>query len=123
MDFDKLSHSIIGAALRVHSTLGPGLFEEVYKVCLKHELIKGGFRTESELPVPILYDGISLQIGYRLDLLVENTAIVELKSVNSLAPVHRAQLLTYLKLTNKEVGLLFNFNTLHLKQGIIRIVN
>lgn len=123
MEFDSLSNKVIGAALRVHTELGPGLFEEVYKVCLRHELCKSGLNVLSEVGLPVCYDGVQLDIGYRIDLLVEDSLIIELKSVEHLAPVHKAQLLTYLKLAHKQIGLLLNFNTAHLRQGIIRVVN
>lgn len=123
MDFDPLSYSIIQAAMAVHSALGPGLFEEVYKVCLKHELTKRNLKVLSEVGLPVTYDGIELDIGYRIDLLVEDSLIVELKSVEQFAPVHKAQLLTYLKLASKPLGLLINFNTAHLRHGITRVVN
>jgi len=123
MEFDELSNRVIGAALTVHSTLGPGLFEVVYKICLQHELRKAGLRVCTEVPLPVTYDGIKLDIGYKADLIVENSLIVELKSVQHLAPLHRAQLLTYLKIAHLEVGLLLNFNTAHLKEGIVRMVN
>ena len=123
MEFDKLSNEIIGAAIRVHSALGPGLFEEVYKACLRLELIKTGLQVSSEVPLPVVYDQVKLEIGYRMDLLVEESVILELKSVIEIIPVHKAQLLTYLKLANKELGLLLNFNTTRLSNGIVRIVN
>ena len=123
MEFDSLSNKVIRAALNVHTALGPGHFEEVYKVCLRHELSKAGLKALSEVGLPVTYDGIQLEIGYRIDLLVEDSLIVELKSVEQLRPVHKAQILTYLKLSKKEIGLLLNFNTPHLKQGIIRVVN
>ena len=109
--------------LKVHSALGPGLFEEVYKVCLRHELHKQGIKALSEVGLPVCYDGVQLDIGYRIDLLVEDSLIVELKSVEHVAPVHKAQLLTYLTLAKKQIGLLLNFNTEHLTQGILRVVN
>ncbi len=123
MEFDSLSNRVIGAALKVHSALGPGLFEEVYKVCLRHELCKQGIKALSEVGLPVCYDGVQLDLGYRIDLLVEDSLIVELKSVEHLAPVHKAQLLTYLKLTGTPVGLLLNFNSAHLREGIVRVVN
>ena len=123
MEFDILSRRVLDASIKVHTVLGPGLFEEVYKVALKHELTRSGVKALSEVVLPVTYDGIELQLGYRIDLLIEDTLIVELKSVYQLAPVHRAQLLTYLKLANKEVGLLLNFNTHRLKDGIVRVVN
>ena len=123
MEFDSVSKAVIEAAMTVHTALGPGLFEEVYKVCLKHELLKANLKVFSEVGLPVIYDGIELDIGYRIDLLVEDSLIVELKSVEQLAPVHKAQLLTYLKLARKPVGLLLNFNTAHLRHGITRVVN
>lgn len=123
MEPNEISHKIIGAACKVHSALGPGLLEETYKKCLKHQLIKDGLKALSEVTLPVLYDGVSIDIGYRLDLLVEDAIIVELKSVESLAPIHKMQLLTYLKLSTKHLGLLLNFNVARLKQGIVRMVN
>jgi GxxExxY protein len=123
MEFDNLSNQVIGVALTVHSALGPGLFEEVYKVCLWHELIKAGLKVASEVPVPVVYGGIKLDIGYKADLIVEDLLILELKSVQQLAQVHKAQLLTYLKLARMELGLLLNFNTTHLRDGILRVIN
>ena len=123
MEFDLISKQVLTAAMQVHSVLGPGLFEEVYKVCLTHELTKAGLKVLSEVGLPVTYDGATLDIGYRIDLLVENVLIVELKSVEQLAPVHKAQLLTYLKLARCEVGLLLNINTPHLRHGIVRVVN
>ena len=123
MLYEELSHKILDAAMKVHSNLGPGLFEEVYKVCLRHEMTKSGMKVLSEVGVPVIYDGVALDIGYRIDLLVQDTIILELKSVEHLAALHKAQLLTYLKLAKKEVGLLLNFNTPHLRDGIIRVAN
>ena len=123
MEFDTVSQQVISAALKVHSALGPGLFEEVYKVCLKHELVLAGLDVLSEVRLPVVYRGTELELGYRIDLLVEHSLIVELKSVQEIAPVHRAQLITYLKLAQKEAGLLLNFNTVHLRHGIVRVVN
>ena len=123
MEFDALSNKVIGAALQVHSELGPGLFEEVYKVCLAHELAKQGLKVLSEVGIPVTYKGVALDLGYRADLVIEDSLIVELKSVAEFAPLHRAQLLTYLRLAHKDVGLLFNFNTAHLRDGILRMTN
>ena len=123
MLFEELSHRILDAAMKVHSTLGPGLFEEVYKVCLRHELNKSGLKVLAEVGLPVIYDGVALELGYRIDLLVQDSIIIELKSVGALAPIHKAQLLTYLKLAKKEVGLLLNFNAPHLRHGITRVVN
>jgi len=115
--------SIVDAAMKVHSALGPGLLESVYEKCLKHELIKRKLRVESQLWVPVIYDGIEIEGGYKIDLLVENQVVVELKVVEQLLDFHKAQLLSYLKLANKPVGLLINFNVVHLRDGIRRLVN
>ena len=123
MKFGRLTDKVIRAAIEVHRGLGPGLFEEVYKACLKHELQKVGLQVTSEVNLPVVYDGIELELGYRIDLLVENQLIVELKSVTKLLPVHNAQLLTYIRLANIDTGLLLNFNTPVLKDGIKRVVN
>ncbi len=123
MRINELTGAIISAAMRVHSILGPGLLESAYEACLLHELNKQGLRTAAQVPVPVAYDGIKLEAGYRIDLLVENTVIVELKAVDELAPIHKAQLLSYLKLSGKKVGLLINFNVVHLRDGIKRIVH
>jgi GxxExxY protein len=122
-EFDRLSNQVIGVALEIHRDLGSGLFEEVYKVCLKHELCKNNLKVESEVPLPVNYKGTELELGYRIDLLVEDSLIVELKSVEHLGAMHKAQLLTYLKLANKRVGLLLNFGLPLFKDGIYRIVN
>ena len=114
---------IIDAAFKVHTALGAGLLEETYKVCLKYELEKQNLNVLSEVALPVKYDGITLNAGYRIDLLVENSVIIELKSVNELAPIHKAQLLTYLKLSKVTLGLLLNFNAVHLKNGIVRLIN
>lgn len=123
MLYEELTGEIIEAAMKVHSTLGAGLFEEVYKVCLRHELTKRGIMVRPEVGVPVIYDGVKLDIGYRIDLLVEDKVIVELKSAECLAQVHKAQLLTYLKLAELQVGLLLNFNVSHLKDGMRRVAN
>ena len=120
---NRLSNVIIGAAIVVHRELGPGLLESVYEACLKYELAQQGLRVESQVPQPVIYKGIHLGCGYRLDLLVENLVIVELKTVESLQPIHDAQLLTYLKLKKLWLGLLINFNVPILKNGIKRLVN
>jgi GxxExxY protein len=107
----------------VHTALGAGLLEESYKICLKHELQRRNLQVLSEVAMPVVYDGISLDVGYRIDLLVENSVIVELKAVAQIAPIHQAQLLTYLKLSKISLGLLLNFNSTHLKDGIVRMIN
>ena len=122
MDRNEISGAIVDAAMKVHSALGPGLLESAYAVCLRHELIKRGLRVTSEVPVPVVYDGIKLEAGYRLDLVVEDTVVVELKAIEALAPIHQAQVISYLKLTGKPIGLLINFHSLHLKDGIERFV-
>jgi len=109
--------------MRVHTHLGPGLLENTYLACLQHELEKAGFRSEAQVGLPVYYDGVRLDLGYRIDLLVEDLVIVELKSVDAIAPVHQAQVLSYLKLSGKSLGLLINFNVVHLKDGIRRFVN
>lgn len=123
MDINKVSGKIIESAMKVHSTLGPGLLESSYEACLLHELRKGGVNAVSQVSLPILYDGIKLDAGYRVDLLVEDLVIVELKAIEKLLPIHQAQLLSYLKLSNKKVGLLINFNVVHLRNGIKRVAN
>lgn len=109
--------------MQVHTTLGPGLLESAYGACLKYELEKNGFKVLSQVGLPVIYDGIQIDIGYRLDLLVEDAVIVELKAVKELTPLHNAQLLSYLKLSELQLGLLINFNVLLLKSGIKRMVN
>lgn len=110
--------------MRIHSVLGPGLLESAYETCLVHDLIKAGFKVDRQLGVPLVYDGIKMDIGYRLDLLINESAIVELKETEGgLAPLYQAQLLSYLRLTGKNLGLLINFHSLHLRDGIKRMVN
>jgi len=119
----EISGEVIDAAMAVHSTLGPGLLEGIYETCLKHELYTRGIETKSQVQLPVHYDGLTLDAGYRLDLLVEDQIILELKSVDKLLPIHHAQLLTYLKLSNISLGLLINFNSVHLRDGIKRMVH
>ena len=109
--------------MNVHSKLGPGLLEGAYEVCLLHEIEKAGIEVKSQVQMPVTYDDIKIDTGYRVDLLVEDEVIVELKSVETITNLHKAQLLSYLKLGDKKVGLLINFNVEHLKQGITRMVN
>jgi len=120
---DRLSKVIIGAAINVHRELGPGLLESAYEACLKYELEEKGLSVESQVSQPVNYKGVQIQCGYRLDLLVENLVIIELKTVDNLQPIHTAQLLTYLKLRQLWLGLLINFNVPILKNGIKRLVN
>jgi GxxExxY protein len=119
---NEISGAIVDAAMKVHSALGPGLLESAYAACLRHELIKRGLKVAAEVPVPVVYDGIRLDTGYKLDLLVEDTVVVELKAIEALAPIHQAQIISYLKLSGKPIGPLINFHSLHLKDGIKRFV-
>jgi len=119
----EISHAVITAAMRVHSELGPGLLESAYTACLQHELKKAGLKADAQVGLPVVYDGVKLDLGYRIDLLVEDLVIVELKSVDAIAPVHQAQIISYLKLSGRSLGLLINFNVAHLKDGIKRFVN
>jgi GxxExxY protein len=120
---NDLTRRIIGCAIKVHRALGPGLLESAYSVCLAHELRAQQFSVETRKAVPLTYEGLQLDAIYWLDMLVNGLVIIELKAVESVAPVHRAQILTYLKLTKCPVGLLMNFNTLTMKDGIQRFVN
>lgn len=120
---EELTGKIIDCALTVHKKLGPGLLESAYRECLYYELNKSGLKTDKEKPLPLVYEEVKLDCGYRIDLLVENQIIVELKSVETLNDVHFAQVLTYLKLQNLRFGLLINFNVSKLKDGIRRVVN
>jgi len=121
-ELNKLSGEIVDSAYIVHKTLGPGLLESVYQTCLEVEMTSRGLKVESGLTVPVMYRGLRINMGYELDLLVEGQIIIELKAVTDLIPVHRAQLLTYLKLYQKKLGLLINFNVPLIKQGIIRMI-
>jgi GxxExxY protein len=123
MELNEVSGAVITAAMKVHTALGPGLLEEPYKQCLAYELKNCGLKVNVELNLPVIYNAIKVEVGYRLDLLVEDAIIVELKAVQQIAPIHRAQLLTYLKLSRLRIGLLLNFNTVHLKDGIVRLIN
>jgi GxxExxY protein len=109
--------------MKVHSALGPGLLESTYEACLLHELSKSGLRSARQLALPVIYDGMTLDAGYRIDLLVEDLVIVELKVVEKFLPIHTAQLLSYLKLSNRKLGYVLNFNVLHMRNGIKRVVN
>lgn len=120
---NEVTEKIIGACIEIHRAIGPGLLESAYEECLCFELSKNGLTFERQKPLPVVYKSVRLDCGYRLDLVVENFVVVELKAVENLLPVHEAQLLTYLKLTGLQVGLLINFNVPVLKQGVKRIVN
>lgn len=123
MTENELSYIIIGKALEIHKTIGPGLLESAYEAALAYELKKEGLLVKTQVPMPFMYKDVKQDIGYRLDVMVENKVIVEVKSLERLAPVHFAQILTYLKLADKKLALLINFNTKVLKDGIHRIVN
>ena len=122
MHFNEISGAVVDSAMKVHTALGPGLLESVYEACLVHELRKRGIRTASQLPLPVNYDGERIDLGFRIDILVENTVVVEIKAVEAINPVHMAQVITYLKLSGRYVGLLINFNVVHLRDGIRRMV-
>ena len=123
MNENDLSYDIRGAAFKVHSELGPGLLESVYETALTYELKQKGYNVKNQIGIPLIYADIKMDIGFRLDILVNDLVIVEIKSVETLADVHHKQLLTYLKLSNKKLGLLINFNSSSLKDSIISIVN
>ena len=120
---NQITEEIIGCAIKVHQKLGPGLLESAYQECLFYELKKAGLKVEKEKPLPLIYEDVKLECGYRLDLLVEDTIIVEIKSVEALSDIHLAQVLTYLKLNDSKIGLLINFNVLQLVKGLKRVIN
>ena len=122
MDLNDLSYKIIGCTYKVHSELGPGLLESTYEVCLEYELNKIGLKVERQKELPVVYDKVKLDVGYRIDLLVENQIILELKSVEAIDPIHKAQVMTYLKLSGLKLALLLNFNVMDMKKGINRII-
>ncbi len=119
----QVSHGIITAAMKVHSELGPGLLESAYAACLQFELADAGYHASAQVGLPVVYRGTKVELGYRMDLMVEGLVVVEIKSVDAIAPIHQAQILSYLKLSGKSLGLLINFNVVHLKEGIRRFVN
>ena len=123
MTENAIAKEIVDAAFRIHTTLGPGLLESVYDVVLAYELSQRGLRTARQQPIPVVYGNVRMDTGFRADLIVEDKVIVEIKSVETLAPVHRKQLLTYLKLADKRLGLLINFQVALIKDGITRVVN
>lgn len=122
MEINDITGKILSAVYKVHTALGPGLLESAYQECSKYELQKEGLKVETEKSLPLIYEEVKLECGYRLGLLIENQVIVELKTVECFTDVHIAQVLTYLKLSNKKIGLLINFNTKSLKNGIKRII-
>ena len=122
MEIDQLTHEILNSAYKVHTKLGPGLLESAYRTCLVYELKKKQFFVEEEKPLPLIYDEIKMECGYRIDILVEKKVVIELKTVELINDVHISQVLTYLKLSENHVGLLINFYTKSLKDGIKRII-
>ena len=120
---NEISGKIIECSINVHKELGPGMLEGAYEVCLMHELLRAGLKTKSQVTLPIVYQGIRLDAGYRIDLLVEDSVIVELKAIERLLPVHEAQLLSYLRMSDLRLGLLINFNVRLLRDGVRRVVN
>jgi len=123
MELNEISGKIIELAINVHRELGPGMLEGAYEACLQFELIRAGLKVETQLKLPIVYQGIKIDAGYRIDMLVEDSVIVELKAIERLLPIHEAQLLSYLRMRNLKLGLLINFNHKLLRDGIRRVVN
>lgn len=123
MTENEISYQVIYCALKIHTALGPGLLESAYKECLFYKICESGFRVEKEKPMPLVFENVRLECGYRIDLLVENKLVIEIKSVEALYDVHLAQTLTYMRLGNYRLGLLMNFNVFKLKEGIRRIAN
>lgn len=123
MEINEVSGQIVDAAMKVHMALGPGLLESAYEACLAYELRERGLRVETQAPLPLEYQDVRLEVGYRIDVLVEGLVIVELKSVDKVHPIFEAKLLSYLRLSQLQVGLLINFNVLRLKDGLKRMVN
>jgi GxxExxY protein len=120
---NQLTGQIIAAAMRVHTALGPGLLESAYHACLLHEIRKCGLRVESQVGLPVIYEGEKIDLGYRIDLIVADSVIVEIKCVEAINPVHKSQLVSYMRLSGRQVGLLINFHVEHLKDGIKRMVD
>jgi GxxExxY protein len=120
---EEVAKNVLDAAFKVHTVIGPGLLESVYEACLIHELKMRGIEVEGQVSIPIIYEGMKIETGVRVDILVENSVIVEVEAVDNIIPVYKAQLLTYLKLSGIRLGLLINFNTIHLRYGISRLVN
>jgi len=120
---DDIAKEIVDAAFKIHNKLGPGFLESAYEACMAHELTRRGFTVERQKPQPVHYEGIEIEVGYRLDILVNGSVIIELKAVEQLTPIHQAQIMTYLKLSDKTLGFLINFNVPMIKQGIRRVAN
>jgi GxxExxY protein len=122
LQHEQITEAVIGCAIKVHSALGPGLLEKVYEVCLAHELAKAGLSVQRQVPLPVRYDGLELDAGFCMDLIVEGCVVIELKAIEKVIPLHQAQLMTYLRLSGYHTGLLLNFNVLRLADGITRRV-
>lgn len=123
MNENEIANKVIGIAIEVHKTLGPGLLESAYKECLYYKIKQAGLFVEKEKPMPLIFEDVKLDCGYKIDILIENKLVVELKAVDSLNDIHLAQILTYLKIGNFKLGLLINFNVSLLKNGIKRVIN
>ena len=123
MNENEIAREVVDAAYKIHTKLGPGLLESVYQSVLEYELRKRGLQVKAEQPIPVVYEDVHLEVGFRADLMVENKVIIELKSVETIHPVHKKQLLTYLRLADKRLGLLINFGSFLIKDGISRIAN
>ena len=122
-DIEKIATSIVHSAIKIHKALGPGLLESVYQKCLSYELRKSGLEVDCELPLPVAYESVKLDTGFRIDMMVQHTVIIENKTVKKILPIHEAQLLTYLKLSDIKLGFLLNWNVVLMKDGIRRMVN
>ena len=120
---EEIGRNIVHSAIKVHKVLGPGLLESVYQKCLAYELDKTGLKVACEVPIPVKYEKVSIDVGFRIDMMIQQTVIIENKTVDKIAPIHEAQLLTYLKLTNLKLGFLLNWNVPLMKDGIKRMVN
>jgi GxxExxY protein len=123
MSENQIGEIVIGAAMRVHSVVGPGLLESAYEACLLYEIEKRHLHVRKQAPLPVRYDDLTIDAGYRIDLLIENSVVIELKALEAVLPVHRAQLLSYLRLGGFRLGYLLNFHVAHMRDGIIRMVN
>jgi len=123
MDIEQIFKKVLDCSFKVHTALGPGLLESSYEECLYYEIKKAGLKVEKQKALPLVYEDVKLEVGYRIDLMVENKVVIEIKSVESLAEIDLAQILTYLKLSGCKLGLLVNFNVKHLKNGIKRVIN
>ena len=123
MDFEAIAREIVDSAIKVHTRLGPGMLESAYEACIEYELVQRSLAVKKQMPMPVRYGDLAIDIGYRLDLVVEDAVVIELKSVKRLLPIHTAQLLSYLRAGDYRLGFLLNFNTVHMRDGIKRVVN